>query len=224
MESPWEQAIREALQPASVDLVSRIVGDNITGMPDAPRAKDTSELAQQIFDTGYARMAPQFEKENSRLLTNLQARGIPIGAEAFTDAYSTQQQGVNDALQQLSLGAREAAGAEQSRLFALDSAERQNAISELVAAMTGNYNPPSATPGGNAAGVNYSGLVGQKYQADMAQWQQQQQNRQSTMGVLGGLGGALIMNPGILAKSTRTSVSHGQKQRYIRARRGERGA
>lgn len=205
IESPWEKAIRESLQPASVDLVNRVIGDNITGMPDAARARDTSGLAKQIFDTGYARMAPQFEKENNRLLTNLQARGVPVGADAFDSAYKTQQQGVNDALQQLTLGATQAAGQEQSRLFALDSAARGNAISELVAAMGGTYNPPTSTPSGQAAGVNYSGLVQQGYQNDLAQWQQKQQQQTSAMGTLGQLGGAMLM----AGKSTRTAKNVG---------------
>lgn len=207
IESPWEKAIRESLQPASVDLVNRVIGDNITGMPDAARARDTSGLAKQIFDTGYARMAPQFEKENNRLLTNLQARGIPMGAEAFDSAYKTQKQGVNDALQQLTLGATQAAGQEQSRLFGLDSAARSGAVAELVAAMGGNYNPPTATPNGQATGVDYSGLVQKGYQNDLAQWQQKQQQQTSAMGTLGTLGGAMLMKSTAASKDVADVVN-----------------
>lgn len=192
IESPWEKSIREALQPASVDLVGRVITDNISGMPDAARAKDTSGLAQQIFDTGYARMAPQFEKENGRLLTNLQARGIPVGAEAFDDAVKTQQQSVNDALQQLTLGATEAAGQEQSRQYALDASARQNSIAELVAAMGGSYSPPSATPSGNTAGVNYSGLAQQNYQNEMNAYNQKQQQNAGIASTVGNLGAAML--------------------------------
>lgn len=193
IESPWEKSIREMLQPASTDLVGRFINDNVTNMPDAAKPKDTSALAKQIYDAGYARMAPQFEQQNDRLLTNLQARGIPVGAEAFGEAYATQQQGVNDALQQLSLGAQEQASNEQARQFGLDSAARQNAISEIVAAMGGSFSPPSATPSGNAAGVNYSGLVGKQYDAEMQQYQMKQQQAAQTAGAIGSLGAGLLM-------------------------------
>jgi len=193
VESQWEKAIREALQPASTSLVNRMVSDNVTNMPGAARPKDTSALAQQIFDAGYARMAPQFEQENNRILTNLQARGIPVGAEAFSEASAAQQQQVNDAMQQLTLGAQEQAAGEQSRQFALDSATRQNSISEIVAAMGGSYNPPNASASGNAAGVNYSGLVGQQYQNELGRYNAQQQQKAQTAGAIGSIGAGLLM-------------------------------
>ena len=193
IENPWESAIREALQPASVDLTNRVIRDTITNMPDAPRVQDRGDIAKTIFDRSFAMMQPAIEKGNSRLLNNLQARGIPIGSEAFNDAYGEQQTRTQDTISRLAMDADMAAGQEQSRLFGLDASSRQGAIAELVAAMGGNYNPPSATPSGNASGVNYGGLVGQKYQSDLAQYQANQASQASTMSTLGGLGGAMIM-------------------------------
>jgi len=193
IESPWERRIRETLQPASVALTNRVVTDNITNMPTAPRAQDRGTVAKSIYDRNLSMMMPGIEKANSKLLTNLQARGIPIGGEAFNDAYGEQQKQTQDTLSRLAMDADIASGQEQSRMFSLDQASRQGAIAELVAAMGGGYNPPSATPSGNAAGVNYSGLVGQKYQADMAQHNANQQSRAQTAGALGSLGGAMLM-------------------------------
>lgn len=193
MESPWERSIREALQPASVDLTNRVIRDTITNMPDAPRVQDRGDIAKTIFDRSFAMMQPAIEKGNTRLLNNLQARGIPIGGEAFNEAYGEQQTRTQDTISRLAMDADMAAGQEQTRLFGLDSASRQGAIAELVAAMGGGYNPPSATPSGSAAGVNYSGLVGDKYRNDMAAYENQQAQRSSTMSTLGGLGGALLM-------------------------------
>lgn len=193
LENPWEAAIREALQPASVDLTNRVIRDTITNMPDAPRVQDRGDVAKTIFDRSFSMMQPAIEKSNSRLLNNLQARGIPIGSEAFNDAYGEQQTRTQDTISRLAMDADMAAGQEQSRLFGLDQASRQGSIAELVAAMGGNYNPPSATPSGNAQSVNYGGLVGQKYQADMSRYQADQAMAGSTMATLGGLGGAMIM-------------------------------
>lgn len=200
LESPWEKSIREMWQPGSLDLTKRLINDNITNMPGQARVGDRGRIAQDIFDRTLSTMMPGIERANSRLLTNLQARGIPIGADAFNEAYGNQMQQTQDTISRLALDAESAAGAEQSRMFGLDAAARQNAMSEIAAAMGGGYNPPSAVPSGNAAGVNYSQLVGQKYQADQANYQQQQQQRAQTMGTIGSLGAAMLMKSDRLFK------------------------
>lgn len=192
-ESPFERSIREILQPASVDLTKRIVTDNIGGMPDAARVKDRGTVAQSMFDRNFSLMKPGIDKANEKLLTNLQARGLPVGGEAFNEAYGAQQRETQDTISRLAQDADINAGNEQSRQFGLDSSARGNAISELVAAMGGGYNPPSGLPSNNAPGVNYSGLVGEKYKADQANWQSQQQAKAQTAGALGSIGGALLM-------------------------------
>lgn len=192
VESPIERQLRLALEPASLALTGRVIKDNIAGMPDAARVKGRGTVAQSIFDRTFSLMKPAMDKANSRLLTNLQARGLPIGGEAFNEAYGAQQRETQDTIARLAMDADVAAGQEQSRQFGLDSAQRSNAISELVAAMGGGYNPPSNTPSGNAAGVNYSGLVGEKYKADMANYNAQQQQQAATMGALGSIGGSLL--------------------------------
>ena len=192
-ESPFERQIREMLEPASVSLTGRIVDDNIEGMPDAARVQDRGTVARSMFDRSFSMLKPAIDQNNDRLLTNLQSRGIPIGGEAFNEAYGAQQRETEDTLSRLAMDADINAGNEQTRQFGLDSSARGNAISELMAAMGGGYNPPNATPNGNAAGVNYSGLVGQKYEADMANYNAQQAQRSQTMGALGSMGSALLM-------------------------------
>ncbi len=191
-ESPWETQIRETLEPASVSLTDRVVQDNIYGMPDAPRVQDRSDMARDLFGRTFSLMAPTIERENERLLTNLQGRGLPVGSEAFNEAYGDQLRQTQDTISRLAMDANLNAGQEQTRQFGLDQAERQGAISELVAAMGGGYNPPNSTPSGNAPGVNYSGLVQQNYQNEMNQYQQNQQNRMGAASALGGLGSMLI--------------------------------
>lgn len=201
IESPWEKAIRKALQPAAVNLTKRVIKDDITNMPKAARVKDFDKVAKQLYRAGYKRMKPTFEQENDRLMTNLQARGLPIAGEAFSEAYRTQQQSVNDALTQLTSQATAAAGAEQTRQFGLDSASRQGAIAELTAALGGQYNPPSAVPSGSGSDVDYSGLVGQKYQSDLNQYNANQQNKSSALGAVGSLGSALLMKCTVSSKA-----------------------
>lgn len=192
IESPYEKQIREALEPASVALTDRVIDDNIYNMPDAPRAKDRSDVAQDLFDRTFSLMAPGIDRSNDRLLTNLQSRGIPIGSEAFNETYGDQQRQTQDTISRLAMDANLNAGAEQNREFALDQASRSGAIAELVAAMGGGYNPPNSVPSGNAPPINYSGMVSQQYQGQLANYQQQQQQGMATAGALGSIGSALI--------------------------------
>lgn len=200
IETPTEARLRSMLEPASEALTGRIIADNVTGMPAAPRVQDRGTVAQDIFDRNFSMMMPGIDRANSRLIQNLQARGIPVGAAAFNDAYGEQQRQTQDTISRLAQDANVAAGAEQQRLLGMDQSVRQGAIAEIVAAMGGGYNPPNAAPGGNAAQVNYSGLVGDAYRANLAQHQQNQQARMGTASALGGLGAALI-------KSSRTVKS-----------------
>lgn len=192
VESPTEKAIRLALEPASVNLTNRIIADNITNLPSAARVQDRGDVAKSIFDRTASMLQPEIDKNNSRLLANLQARGIPIGGEAFDEAYGGQQRQTQDTLSRLAMDADVQAGQEQSRLFGLDSAQRSNAMSEIVAAMGGGYSPTSNAPSGAAPNINYSGLVGDKYKADLAQYQNDQANKSATASAIGSIGGALL--------------------------------
>lgn len=203
LESDAERRIREMLEPASVSLTDRVIQDNIYGMPDAARVQDRSDVAKDMFNRTFSLMAPGIDKANERLLANLQARGLPVGGEAFNDAYGEQLTRTQDTVSRLAMDSNLAAGQEQSRQFGMDQAARSGAISELLAAMGGGYNPPNSVPSGSTQGVNYSGLVGDEYQAQLANYQQQQQNTMSAAGTLGSLGAALI-------KSSRASKTlHG---------------
>lgn len=193
VESDIDRQLRLMLEPAALDLTGRVISDNITGMPDAARVKDRSDVAADIFNRNFSLMSPALERSQNRLLTNLQARGLPVGSEAFNEAYGNQQRETGETLSRLAMDANVAAGQEQSRQFGLDAAARSNAIAELVAAMGGGYNPPGNVPSGAAPSVNYSGLVGRQYDNEMAQYNAQQQQRASTAGALGSLGGALLM-------------------------------
>lgn len=198
LESDSERAIREALEPASVSLTNRVIADNITGMPDAARVQDRSDVAADLFSRSFSLMAPGIDKANSRLLSNLQARGLPIGSEAFNEAYGEQTRNTQDTIARLAMDANLTAGQEQSRQFGLDQSARSGAISELVAAMGGGYNPPNSVPSGQAAGINYGGLVSEKYQADLENYNQAQQQKMNTASTLGTMGSMLI-------KSTRAA-------------------
>lgn len=206
VESPWERSIREMLQPASLNLTQRMVTDNINGIPEAARVKGRGEIAQQIFDRSFSMMAPAIEKANGRMLTNLQARGLPVGGAAFNDAMGEQSRQTQDTISRLAMDADINAGNEQTRQFGLDAQARQGSISEIMAAMTGSYNPPSATPSGSAPGVNYSGMVGEKYRADSASYQNAQASKNNAMATAGNIAGTMLMKCTETAKDVSGSL------------------
>ncbi|MFP4044875.1 MAG: hypothetical protein ACLFTP_09960 [Rhodosalinus sp.] len=192
IESPTDRAIRLLAEPASVDLTERIISDNVTNMPDAPRVQDRGTVADSIFNRTMSMLRPEIDRNNSRLLDNLQGRGIPVGAEAFNDAYGAQQRETQDTISRLAMDADIAAGQEQSRLFGLDSTARQQSIAELMAAISGQYSPIANLPSGQTQPVNYSAMVQNQYDAEMAQWSARQQQQAQTASAIGSLGAALI--------------------------------
>jgi hypothetical protein len=190
LENPYEAAVRRSLEPASVALTDRVIADNIYGMPDAARARDRSDVAGDMFNRSFSLMSPAIDKSNERLLTNLQRRGLPVGSEAFNEAYQQQLETTQDTLSRLAMESNLAAGQEQSRQFRLDQDVRSGAISELVAAMGGGYSPPGATPSGSAPGVNYADLANQQYQSQLSQYNAQQQQQASTAQSIGSIAAA----------------------------------
>lgn len=192
VESPTEKAIREMLEPASVDFTGRFLEDNVYGMPDPARVQDRGDVADTIYNRTFSLLQPQIERSTDKLVGNLQARGIPLGGDAWNDAYGEHVSQTNDTLSRLAMDADIAAGQEQSRLYGLDAAQRSSAMSELMAVMGGSYEPAQNIPSGNATPVNYSGMVQQNYQNELNAYQQQQQQSMATASVLGSLGGAMI--------------------------------
>lgn len=192
-EAPWMRSIREAMQGGAGTATSRLIRDNITNMPGAPMKRDRSDVARDIFNRSFSLIAPAMEKSQERLIANLQARGLPVGGEAFNDAYGEQLKQTQDTISRLGMDANIQAGNEQTREFNLDLTNRNRALSEIVAMMGGGYAPTTTVPTGAAPGVNLSGLTGAQYDAQMAQFNQSQSNRASTGSTLGGLGAAAIM-------------------------------
>lgn len=103
-------------------------GGGITPVSMTP---DRNSVGQSIFDRSFSMMAPAIDRANSRLLTNLQARGLPVGGDAFNEAYGNQMRETQDTIARLAMDADIASGQEQSRMFGLNERERDQAMDEL---------------------------------------------------------------------------------------------
>lgn len=214
VESDFQRHLRGLIEPATGAVANRLIADNVINMPETPEVRSRDDVARALFDRSYSQIKPAMEQTQTRLLNNLQARGLPVGGEAFNEAYGEQLERTQDAIARLGLDAVLAAGDEQTRQYNLDARRRSDALGEIGALITGRFQPQAPLPTGGASPVNYSNLVGQQYNAQMAQYNADQQRAASSKGLLGSLGAA-----GIMAMSSRDfKEDHGQADAGAAAR------
>jgi hypothetical protein len=211
--APQQQAIFDQQQQLAFGLsqlgnqyASRI-GDatrnpfSLEGLPNAPTADDASRqrIEQALFD----RLNPQMDRQRAAMETTLKNQGITLGSEAWRSAMDDMGRQEND----LRLATVGQGGAEQSRLFGLETTARQNALNERlmernqpineVAALLGtspgvaqpqftNVNSPQLQPT-DVIGPTYS-----SYQGQLANHQAQMGQQNAAMGGLFGLGSAAL--------------------------------
>ncbi|MEM8791022.1 MAG: hypothetical protein AAGE80_05360 [Pseudomonadota bacterium] len=192
VESPTEAFIRNIVEPAARRNATQITRDNFS-LPGPARARDTSELGDQIFESAFSRLAPAMAEGDDRIMTNLQSRGLPIGSEAYNEAMNRHQRERDDTLSRLALDADIASRNEQSRVFNLDTQERATALNEMASLLGGAYVPAVAAPSSNVPGINYSGIVNQSYANQVNATNQANAQRGGAFGSLIGLGGAALL-------------------------------
>lgn len=183
--TPEQRAIFEQTQGAQKNLAgianeqSKWLGEYL----NEPWSFDNQDAANWAYDLGAQRLDPRFEQERQRLETQLVNRGIRPGSAAYDAEMSRFGQTQNDAYNQLMLQGR-------GQAFNESLASRNQPLNELIGLMSGTQvqNPNASfaqVPQVGVGGVDYTGLVNQKYQAELGQ-------HQSMMGGLFGLGSSLI--------------------------------
>ena len=201
-----DQSLQLALSKLGNQYAGRI-GDataqpfSMDGLPNAPQADDAARqrIEQSLFD----RVNPQMDRQRTALEGNLKNQGIGIGSEAWQNAMGDLGKQEND----LRLATVGQGGAEQSRLFGLETTARQNALNERLLERNQPINEVSALMGtsggvqmpqfGNVnspqlAPTDVTGPTYASYQGQLANWQNQQQQSQAAMGGLFGLGSAAL--------------------------------
>lgn len=182
---------------------------DFSGLPAAPQANDAART--QVQDALYNRytnmMDPRFEQDEQNLRTQLINSGHALGSQGYNQAMEDFRRDKNAAYEQALFGSVAGGGAEQSRLFGLESAARQNAIQELFAQRNAPINELAGilgTSGGvnvpqfgapPQVGVAPTDVMGPAMYAD----QQSRADRQSTLGsIFGAVGtglGAWLSDP-----------------------------
>jgi hypothetical protein len=175
--SPAQMAILEQTQGANLNLAnianerSGFLGEylkNPFSVNEATEAK--------LNELGSARLDPRFAREQEALRTQLISSGIRPGTAAYSAALNDFGQTKNDAYNQLALTGRQQA-------FQEASYERNQPLNEIGALLSGSQvtGPQFVnTPQTQVGGVDYTGLVNNQYNQQMA-------SRNAAMGGLFGL-------------------------------------
>lgn len=183
--SPEQQAIFNQSQAAEGNLAG-IANEQSAFLKDylnKPFEFNNSDAEKWAFDLASPRIRQgQMQAEDS-LRSTLANKGIREGSAAWNAEMSRMTNANTDQMNQLALTGR-------GQAFSEAMASRNQPINEITALLSGSQvsNPAQmsgAMPQTGVAGVDYTGLVNQKYQADMA-------NYQNKMGGLFGLASAGI--------------------------------
>lgn len=181
--SPEQQAIFDATQGAQGNLAD--LAQSQSGFLKDYMAKpfefNNSDAEQWAYDLASPRLLQQQGQNEAQIRTVLANKGIREGSAAWNAEMGRMTNANTDQMNQLALTGR-------SQAFSEALAGRNQPINEITALMSGSQvsNPAQmsgATPQAGVGGVDYTGLVNQKYQADLAQ-------SQAAMGGLFGLASA----------------------------------
>lgn len=185
-------------------------------LPAAPTADDVARqrVEDALYQRATSRLDPQFQQDQQRLETQLVNQGFARGSDAYNKALDQFGRTRNDAYEQAREAAVADAGQEQSRLFGLQTAARQNALNEaltqrelpinevatLLGTSPGVQAPQFAQPASaNVAPADITGPTALQYQGQLNAYNQQQASNNALMGGLFGLGGSLglgaLMSP-----------------------------
>lgn len=183
--TPEQQAIFDASQSAEGNLagLARDQSAFLQGYMDKPFEFSNQDAEKWAYDLASPRILEQQRQNEAALRTMLANKGIREGSAAWDAEMARMTHANTDQLNQLALTGR-------GQAFGEALAKRNQPINEITALLSGSQvsNPAmqgGATPQAGVAGVDYTGLVNQKYQADVA-------NYQNKMGGLFGLGGSLL--------------------------------
>lgn len=181
--TPGQQAIYDQSQGAELNLAttaneqSARVGEILNN----PFEFNNSDAEQWSYDLASPRILQQQGKNENALRSQLIASGIRPGTANWDSEMSRLTNANSDQLNQLALTGR-------GQAFSEALAQRNQPLNEIIGLMSGTQiqNPNSTfaqTPQSQVAGVDYSGLVQNKYNAEV-------QAANAKTGALGGLFGA----------------------------------
>lgn len=181
--TPQQQSIYDQSQDAELNLatIANEQSGRVGEILNNPFEFNNSDAEQWSYDLASPRILQQQGKNESALRSQLIASGIRPGTANWDSEMARLTNANSDQLNQLALTGR-------GQAFSEALAERNQPLNEIIGLMSGSQiqNPNSTfaqTPQSQVAGVDYSGLVQNKFNAET-------QAYNAKTGALGGLFGA----------------------------------
>lgn len=176
----------------------------LNGLPKAPTSGDFTADRDKATQAIIQRNQPQMDRSSNALDSKLYNQGIMPGSEAYKNAHDDLGRQIND----FNLAAVNAGGAEQSRLFGLDSQARQQAIQEqsllrsqpineyaTLLGLGGNVQAPQFNyQSGQVAPTDVVGPTNTAYSGKLAGFNAQQGLYGNLLGAGGSLGAAYLLS------------------------------
>jgi hypothetical protein len=181
--TPQQQSIYDQSQGAELNLATTANEQSarVGQILNDPFKFENNDASQWAYDLASPRILQQQGKNENALRSQLIQSGIRPGTANWDSEMSRLTNANSDQLNQLALTGR-------GQAFSEALAQRNQPLNEIIGLMSGTQiqNPNSTfaqTPQSQVAGVDYSGLVQNKYNAEM-------QAANAKTGALGGLFGA----------------------------------
>jgi hypothetical protein len=165
--TPEQQAIFDKTQAAQGNLAG-IAQDQSAFLSDylsTPFEYNNQDAENWAYDLASQRILPQQQQATESLRTQLVSQGLRPGTAAYEREMTRLTQNQGDQLNQLAL-----TGRQQSYTEALQ--ERNQPLNEISALLSGSQVAMpqfQSTPQTGVGGVDYTGLVNNKYQAEVQQ-------------------------------------------------------
>lgn len=174
----WDDGTPRYQATQTLDPSIQGVVDNAIGQMQTPFSLDNNAVEGRLMDLGRQRLDPLLAQRRGSTEQDAFNRGVRPGSEAYDRMMRGVGQDENDAYTQLMLQGRGQSVSELTQM-------RNQPLNEAIALMTGGQSGYINTPGSQVAPVDYTGLVNQQYQSELA-------NYQSGLSGMFGLGSALV--------------------------------
>jgi len=184
---------------------------NLEGLRELPGTEDLEGAAQPVEDATFGRIMgmvrPQLDRARHDMTNDLTVRGLPVGGEAWNRSLEEFGEREDETSLKAAQEAVRSGRAEQSRLFGIASADRQQGISDRLLERSQPINEISAYMQGTPAmplpnfgpTANYAvappdiiSAYGLQQNAGNANANRSAGGQQAAMGAIAGLGGAAI--------------------------------
>lgn len=149
---------------------------NLSGVTAAPSTTDFGAQLDQTQGASYQRalglLQPQMDLDQRRLATDLEARGLPVGSEAYTAEHDRLDRSQGAQRQQAADAAIAAGNAQQGQLFGEGMAGRQQGVSEAQSGADTHNQNVAARFGQNLSNANLNNsATSQAFQQALSQFQ-----------------------------------------------------